>query len=133
ALTPGDPGSARLAPAGTPDHPYGISTWTFGDEIAMVFLEGEVTVDYSLRLKAEHNDGRMWVNAYSNDVQGYIPSERILYEGGYEADGSGYYYALPGRFEHGLEDKIVSEVMRQLDVFFNPLDKLRLAIDRETG
>lgn len=133
ALEPGDPGNARLAPVGTPDHKYGISTWTFGDEIAMVFLEGEVTVDYSLRLKSVYDDGRMWVNAYSNDVQGYIPSERILYEGGYEADSSGFYYALPGRFAHGLEDKIVAEVMRQLDTFFNPLDELRLSIDRTTG
>ena len=133
ALEPGDPGSARLAPAGTPDHQYGISTWTFGDEIAMVFLEGEVVVDYSLRLKSEQDDGRMWVNAYSNDVQGYIPSERILYEGGYEADSSGFYYALPGRFAHGLEDQIIDEVMRQLDPFFNPADRLRLIIDRATG
>lgn len=132
-LTPGDPGNARLAPTGTPDLQYGISTWTFGDEIAMVFLEGEPTVDYSLRIKAEYNDGRMWVNGYSNDVPGYIPSERILYEGGYEADSSGYYYALPGRFAHGLEDKIVNEVLRQLDPFFNPLDRLRLIIDRATG
>ncbi len=129
---PGDPFDARLAP-GPGQHQYGITSWTFGDDIAMVFMEGEVTVDYSLRLKTLHNDGRMWVNAYTNDVQGYIPSERILYEGGYEADGSGFYYALPGRFAHGLEDKIVSEIGRQLEPFFNPLDRLRLRIDRGTG
>jgi hypothetical protein len=129
----GDPASARLAPPGTPDHTYGISTWTFGEEIAMVFLEGEVVVDYSLRLKSQYGDGRLWVNAYSNDVPGYIPSERILYEGGYEADDSGYYYALPGRFAHGAEDKIIAEVTRQLDSFYNPLDRLRLRIDRSTG
>ncbi|MEX2170273.1 MAG: hypothetical protein WD851_13250 [Pirellulales bacterium] len=133
ALEPGDPGNARLAPAGTTDHEYGISTWTFGDEIAMVFLEGEVVVDYSLRLKSQYDDDRMWVNAYSNDVQGYIPSERILFEGGYEADDAGFYYATPGRFAHGVEDKIVDEVLRQLDLFFNPRDRLRLIIDRATG
>lgn len=133
ALEPGDPSNARLAQRGTPDLQYGVSTWTFGDEVAMVFLEGEVVVDYSLRLKSEYGDGRMWINAYSNDVPGYIPSERILYEGGYEADSSGYYYALPGRFAHGLEDKIVGEVLRQLDPFFNPLDRLKLVVDRANG
>ncbi|HJQ78319.1 MAG TPA: hypothetical protein VJ828_00110 [Lacipirellulaceae bacterium] len=133
ARQPGDPANARLAPAGTQDHAYEISTWTFGDEIAMVFLEGEVVVDYSLRLKSHFGDGRMWVNAYSNDIPGYIPSERILFEGGYEADDSGFYYALPGRFAHGLEDKIVDEVVRQLSPFFNPLDRLRLRVDRTTG
>jgi len=50
-------------------------------------------------------------------VAGYIPSERILKEGGYEADGSTFYYGLPGRFAAGLEDPIVGEVLRQLQDF----------------
>ena len=33
--------------------PYSIETWCFGDELAMVFLPGEVVVDYALRLKWE--------------------------------------------------------------------------------
>ena len=32
---------------------YPITTWTFDDDLAMVFLTGEVVVDYSLRLKRE--------------------------------------------------------------------------------
>lgn len=129
---PGDPSSARLAP--TPaSQAYGITSWTFGEDIAMVFLEGEVTVDYSQRLKSMYGDGRLWINAYTNDVQGYIPSERVLYEGGYEADDSGYYYGLPGRWAHGLEDQIVDEVVRQIDPFFNPQDRLTLQIERGTG
>ena len=32
---------------------YPITTWTFGDDLAMVFLPGEVTIDYALRLKRE--------------------------------------------------------------------------------
>ena len=31
---------------------YPVQTWTFGDKLAMVFLGGEVVVDYALRLKA---------------------------------------------------------------------------------
>src|SRR5262249_31429613 len=34
---------------------YPIQTWLFGDKLAMVFLAGEVVVDYSLRLKQEYN------------------------------------------------------------------------------
>jgi neutral ceramidase len=129
---PADPASARLA-AAPGSHDYGITSWAFGDDLAMVFMEGEVTVDYSRRLKSIHDDGRLWLNSYTNDVQGYIPSERILYEGGYEADDSSYYYGLPGRWAHGLEDKLVDEVMRQLDPFFNPVDRLRLQVDRSDG
>ena len=33
--------------------PYTIQTLTFGDQLTMVFLAGEVVVDYALRLKKE--------------------------------------------------------------------------------
>jgi hypothetical protein len=129
-LTPGDPSSARLAPSSS-SAMYGVTSWTFGNDLAMVFMEGEVVADYSLLLKAELGD-KVWVNAYTNDVQGYIPSERILYEGGYEADSSTYYYAVPGRFAHGLEDKIVGAVHDHLEEFAHP-DVLELSVDWGTG
>jgi hypothetical protein len=127
----GDPPTARLAPAAG-STPYGITSWTFGHDLAMVFLEGELVADYSLRLKAELGD-KLWVNGYSNDVQGYIPSERVLYAGGYEPDDSGFYYGLPGRFAHGLEDKIVGAVHDQLGGFVSVSDHLRLNVNWATG
>jgi hypothetical protein len=66
-------------------------------------------------------------------VQGYIGSERILYEGGYEADESSFYYALPGRWAHGLEDKIVGAIHNQLEDFTGVSDLLRLTVDSATG
>ncbi|HMJ64724.1 MAG TPA: neutral/alkaline non-lysosomal ceramidase N-terminal domain-containing protein, partial [Candidatus Binatia bacterium] len=90
--------------------PYRISTWTFGDELAMVFLAGEVVVDYSLRLKKEFDSARLWVTAYANDVPCYIPSRRILQEGGYEAEGSLWYYDRPARLAPESEDLIVNTV-----------------------
>ncbi|MBI1915191.1 MAG: neutral/alkaline non-lysosomal ceramidase N-terminal domain-containing protein [Planctomycetes bacterium] len=93
---------------------YPIQTWTFGDRLAMVFLPGEVVVDYALRLKRECDRERLWINAYSNDAPCYIPSERVLKEGGYEAGDAMVYYDRPTRLAPGLEQKIVSEVRRQL-------------------
>jgi hypothetical protein len=58
--------------------PYMAQAWMFGDELAMIFLPGEVVVDYSLRLKREFDSSRLWVNGYANDVPCYIPSLRIL-------------------------------------------------------
>src|SRR3712207_8736102 len=46
------------------------------------------------------------VNAYSNDVPCYIPSERVLKQGGYEGGGAMVYYDLPGPFRPGLEQPI---------------------------
>jgi hypothetical protein len=89
---------------------YLIQTWAFGDGLAIVFLPGEVVVDYSLRLKREFDASRLWVNAYANDVPCYIPSERVLKEGGYEAGGAMVYYDKPAPFAPGLEARIVSAV-----------------------
>ncbi len=93
---------------------YPVQTWAFGDKLAMVFLPGEVVVDYSLRLKRELDRDRLWVNAYANDAPCYIPSERVLKEGGYEGAGAMVYYDRPTRLAAGLEQKIVGEVRRQL-------------------
>ena len=67
---------------------YPIATWTFADDLAMVFLSHEVVVDYALRLKRELDGDRLWINAYSNDVSSYIVSKRLLNEGGYEVNNS---------------------------------------------
>lgn len=103
--------------------PYPIQTWTFGKQLAMVFLPGEVVVDYSLRLKKEFDRTRLWVNAYSNDEPCYIPSERVLAEGGYEGGDAMVYYDRPTRFAPGLEQKIIGEVHRQLPKEFLAAEK----------
>ena len=90
--------------------PYLVQTWTFGDKLAMVFLPGEAVVDYSLRLKREFDRSRLWINAYANDVPCYIPSERILKEGGYEGGGAMVYYDKPARLAPGVEERIVGAV-----------------------
>src|SRR5438132_43757 len=91
----------------SPTLPYVVQTLHFGDELAMVFLAGEVVVDYSLRLKRDFDAKRLWVSSYSNDVPCYIPSRRILSEGGYEAEGAMVYYGRPTRLAPATEDLIV--------------------------
>jgi len=93
---------------------YPVQTISFGDELAWVFLPGEVVVDYALRLKQELDGGRIWMNGYSNACPGYVPSERILREGGYEGGGAMIYYDIPGPYASGLEQTIVDAVTGQL-------------------
>ncbi len=93
---------------------YMVQTWTFDDSLAMVFLNGEVVVDYSLRLKKEFDSERLWINAYANDVPCYIPSERVLKEGGYEGGGAMIYYDYPAPFAPGIEDRIITTVHQLL-------------------
>jgi len=62
---------------------YPVKSWVFGEDLAMVFLGGEVVIDYSQAIKNQFGK-KLWVTSYSNDVPCYIPSERVLTEGGYE-------------------------------------------------
>lgn len=92
---------------------YPIQTWRFGNDLSMVFLGGEVVIDYALLLKSDFGK-RTWVTAYANDVACYIPSERVLRLGGYEGNTSMLWYNQPNRFVPGLEKAILGEVTRQL-------------------
>jgi len=71
-------------------------------------------VDYALRLKRELDVARLAVVAYANDAPCYIPSERVLKEGGYEGEGAMIYYDRPHRLAPGLEQKIIDAVRTQL-------------------
>jgi len=91
-------------------YPYPVEVWKLGNEIDFVFLGGEVVVDYALRLKRELAGQRTWVAGYSNDVMAYIPSLRVLREGGYEGGGSNVYYGLPGLWGEPMEDMVIKAV-----------------------
>nr|MBA3484950.1 HEAT repeat domain-containing protein [Pirellulales bacterium] len=93
---------------------YPVQTWAFGDSLSMVFLGGEICVDYSVRLKKELDASRLWLHGYSNDFGCYIPSERLLKEGGYGGGGEIVYFALPNTLAPGLEQRIIDEVHKQI-------------------
>jgi len=94
----------------TTTYPYPVQMVRFGDTVTMVALAGEVVVDYSLRFKRELAGPAVWVAGYSNDVFGYVPSLRVLKEGGYEGGGAMRYTPLPGPFAPSVEQRIVKAV-----------------------
>jgi hypothetical protein len=107
--------------AGTPlsaTCPYPIASWRLGRDVRWIFLGGEVVVDYAIRLKTELGDEslgdtNLWVAGYSNDVPAYIPSRRVLTEGGYEGATSMVFYGLPTVWAPEIEELIVREATRQ--------------------
>lgn len=97
---------------------YPIQTWRFGSDLALVFLGGEVVVDYAHLLRQQFDAERLWVTAYANDVACYIPSKRIWREGGYEGGDAMVWYDVPTRLTAATEDLIVAEVRQQLGSTF---------------
>ncbi|MEX0882925.1 MAG: hypothetical protein WDZ72_05570, partial [Cyclobacteriaceae bacterium] len=89
---------------------YPIQVWDFCKDLVMIFMAGEVVVDYALRLKKELGEEKVWVNAYANDMPCYIPSLRILKEGGYEAETAMIGYEKPSKFTEDVEEKIMDGI-----------------------
>lgn len=96
-------------------YPYPVQVWRFEDGLQLSVLGGEVVVDYSLRLKHELGRDNQFVIAYANDVMAYIPSIRILREGGYEGGDSMVYYGLYGPWAPQVEGDIIAAVHRLTD------------------
>jgi hypothetical protein len=92
------------------DYPYySVHALALGDRLTMAALSGEVVVDYAIRLQRElGGEGRaLWVAAYANDVLGYIPSVRVLREGGYEGGEAFYGSTWPVPFAEDVESIVV--------------------------
>ena len=97
--------------------------WTFGDSLAMVFLPGEVVVDYSLRLKRNSTARGCGSTPMRTMRRATSRRERVLKEGGYEGGDAMIYYDHPRRFWPGLEQQIVDVVHAQLDKPFSRRSK----------
>lgn len=89
-------------------YPYPVQAWRLGDQ-ALFALGGELVVAYALEIKKRFGQ-EAFVLGYSNDVMGYIPSETILQEGGYEGASSQMVYGQPGPWKPGLQEQILNEV-----------------------
>ncbi|MBI4889302.1 MAG: neutral/alkaline non-lysosomal ceramidase N-terminal domain-containing protein [Acidobacteria bacterium] len=92
---------------------YPVQAIRFDKGFTLFTLGGEVVVDYALWAQREWPAERLMVAGYSNDVAGYIPTARILKEGGYEPVDSMIYYGHPGPFTAEVETRI-HDALRQV-------------------
>ena len=59
-----------------------LAVLRLGDELTFVLMGGEVVVDYSRRIKRMLADDHPWPIGYAYEVPCYIPSARLIKEGG---------------------------------------------------
>lgn len=107
-------------------YPVPVQAVSFGHDLLLAAIGGEVTVDYSHRLKRELGefDGGVpvWVAGYSNDVMTYIPSKRVLLEGGYEGGGAMRYVRStvhPAHWDESIEERLVGKVTELANEVWN--------------
>jgi neutral ceramidase len=103
----GPPGSLR----------YPVQVWSFGSQLTFIALTGETVVDYSLKLKEAMGWNTTWVSGYNNDLLCYVPSQRVLVEGGYEGTLGMWEYGHRAPFTATVEEKIttlVNDLIREV-------------------
>jgi neutral ceramidase len=85
-----------------------LTVLQFGSDLTLVGLSGEVVVDYVTMLEKALGPNQLWIAAYCNDVFGYLPSARVIAEGGYETRG--LYSGSSGYFDPKAEEVVVKNV-----------------------
>jgi hypothetical protein len=86
-----------------------IALWRFGKDLTLVGLSGEVVVDYVRVCEEALGPLNLWVSAYCNDVFGYLPSSRVIAEGGYECRGT---FSGGGFFSPAAQDAVAASLKR---------------------
>jgi len=89
-------------------YPYPIQVWNMGG-FPVIALGGEVVVDYAIAVKQRIEPNAM-VLGYSNDLMSYIPSARVIREGGYEGDTSQLEYEMPAKWKEDIEELILNAI-----------------------
>ena len=100
------------------DYAYPIQVFQIGNDFTLIGLAGEVVTDYALRLKQDFGTEGVWVSGYNNDVMAYIPSKRVLLEGGYEGQSSMFVYGMPClRWADPVEQDIAAGIQKLVQQF----------------
>ena len=87
-----------------------LAVLRLGDELTFVLMGGEVVVDYSRRIKRLLADDHPWPIGYAYEVPCYIPSARLIKEGGYETESSLIYYGFYGPFRPSIETLLLNRL-----------------------
>jgi hypothetical protein len=87
-----------------------LAVLRLGDDLTFVLMGGEVVVDYSRRIKRIFADDHPWPIGYAYEVPCYIPSARVIKEGGYETESSLIYYGFYGPFRPSIEALLLNRL-----------------------
>ncbi len=86
-----------------------VGAWQFGQDLTLIALPDEVVAQYVPDIERAVGPLRLWISGYNQEVVGYIPSDQIIREGGYETRGL---YFGTGWFALGVEEALVTAVRR---------------------
>lgn len=95
-----------------------LAVWRFGKNLTLAALPGEPIAEYATLLRQAVGADGLWIAGYNNDCFGYLPTARVVKEGGHEAIGvtlwawSRNLSPMVGFFEPRVQDVVVAAVRR---------------------
>ncbi|CAI6025192.1 neutral/alkaline non-lysosomal ceramidase N-terminal domain-containing protein [Cohnella sp. JJ-181] len=89
-----------------------IAIWHLDDATRLIALEGEISTEYAMLLKQLFPGGKTIVLGYSNGVSFYVPTRKMIAEGGYEVDFHPLGGPFSGIFFPEIEDVIVGQIAK---------------------
>jgi hypothetical protein len=85
-------------------HAAPVAAWQLGQEMTLLALPDEVVSEYVPLIEDKVGHLRLWIAGYCHEVMGYVPTRRILGEGGYETRGL---YVGSGWFTPEVQETLV--------------------------
>ena len=82
----------------------------FGNDLLFIGISGETVLDYQLMCKKKFAGPKVLVAGYCDDVFAYLPSLRVLKEGGYEGREGIIHQLVPTPFAPNVEDRVMAGI-----------------------
>lgn len=94
--------------------PVSVHGIQLGKGLRIIGIEGEIVAEIGLLIKNHYTDGITFALGYSDGAQLYIPTSKMLGEGGYEVE-SYWEYRQPAPLAKSIEEKIIQSLNQLKD------------------
>ena len=81
---------------------------TIGKLVQLVAIPAEPVSELTVKLRATNPEAMgTFILGYTNGLLGYLPTDTMINEGGYEPQDSSFFYLLPSQLDLGTESQVV--------------------------
>ena len=93
-----------------------FAVWQFDGDLTLVALPAEPVAEYVSLIQKALGADKLWVAGYNNDCFGYLPTDKVVREGGHEAIGVTLFswdeklFGNVGFFAPGVQDVVLGTV-----------------------
>lgn len=92
---------------------YDLGIIRLASNLKMITFEGEVCSEYGVWIREFEPLVNIMIAGYSNGHKSYLPTKRILHEGGYEATVTYCWAGYPGPYAENVQDIVLNAVKEE--------------------